>query len=77
MNCEVIIGHKSRTNVSTMLCGLCHLYMNPELHARTFTLLETEVNPNVRKDTGHQGMDLWCILVLVVLKQGLTATMTN
>ena len=36
-----------------------------------FALLEAEVNPGARKDTGRPGMELWRILVLAILKQGL------
>jgi len=37
-----------------------------------FVLLEAEVNPRARMDTGRQGMELWRILVLAILKQGLS-----
>ena len=45
--------------------------MNPAIRTKVFALHEAEVNPRARKDSGRPGMDLWRILVLAILKQGL------
>jgi len=68
---EIVINAKSRDDIPALLKGLQHLYTNPELRHQVFALLEAQVNPTLRKDTGRPGMELWRILVLAVLKQGL------
>ena len=67
----VHINPKSREDVPALLHGLPRLYVTAELRGQVFTLLEAEVNPNARKDTGRPSVHLWRILVLAVLKQGL------
>ena len=67
---EVVINPRSRDDIPALLPGLQHLYVVEALRKRLFALLESEINPDVRKDTGRPGMDLWGILVLAILKQG-------
>ena len=68
---DVEICPKSRDDIPALLLGMQHLYAAVELRKRLFALLDSEINPDVRKDTGRPGMDLWSILVLAILKQGL------
>ena len=68
---QVHINPKSRDDIPALLIGLRHLYVTPELREQVFALLEAEVNPTARKDTGRPGMHLWRMLVLAILKQGL------
>ena len=68
---DIVIPTKSRDDIPALLIGLQHLYMNDEARSKVFALLDAQVNPKARKDTGRPGMDLWRILVLAVLKQGL------
>ena len=68
---EINISTKSRDDIPALLIGLKHLYTLPHLREQVFALLDAEVNPNARKDTGRPGMELWRILVLAILKQGL------
>ena len=68
---DVEISTKSRDDIPALLLGMQHLYAAVELRKRLFALLDSEINPDVRKDTGRPGMDLWSILVLAILKQGL------
>ena len=68
---DVEINPRSRDDIPALLLGLQHLYVVEELRKRLFALLEAEVNPDVRKDTGRPGMDLWGMLVLAIVKQGL------
>ncbi len=65
-------GAKSRDDIPAILLGLRHLCASKALRRRrVFELLEAEVTPAARKDAGRPGMDLWRILALGVLKQGL------
>ena len=64
-------GAKSRDDIPAILLGLRHLCASPDLRRQVFELLEAEVAPAARKDTGRPGMDLWRILALGVPEQGL------
>ena len=55
----VHINPKSRDDIPALLRGLQHLYVTAQLRQQVFALLEAEVNPNARKDTGRPGMHLW------------------
>ena len=68
---NVSINPKSRDDIPALLIGLQHLYTDTQTRDKMFALLEAEVNPGARKDTGRPGMELWRILVLATLKQGL------
>lgn len=68
---EIVINAKSRDDIPALLIGLQHLYVNRKYRERVFALLDARVNPGARRDTGRPGMELWRILVLAVLKQGL------
>ena len=68
---QIDIDPKARDDIGTLLLGLRHLYVTPDLRAQVFDLLAAEVKPEVRNDTGRPGLDLWRILVLATLKQGL------
>jgi hypothetical protein len=50
--------------------GLQHVFNTPALSEKVFELLEKRVSLG-KKKTGRPGMDLWHILVLAVLRQGL------
>ena len=62
---------KSRDDIPAVLRGLQHLYVDDETRARLFSLLEAEAVPGVDQTVGRPGMDLWRILVMAILKQGL------
>ena len=68
---DIVINPKSRDDIPALLIGLKYLYMNESIRDKVFALLDAQVNPQARKDTGRPGMDLWRILVLAILKQGL------
>ncbi len=55
---------------AVMTC-LQHLYCDRDLRSRLFALLEEHLAPNVRHDLGRPGMNLWPILVMGVVMQGL------
>ena len=68
---DIVISPKSRDDIPALLIGLQHLYMNGKARGKVFALLDAQVSPKARRDTGRPGMALWRILVLAVLRQGL------
>ena len=68
---EIWIDPKSRDDTPALFRGLQHLYCDEELRARLFDLLEEHVSPETDRQVGRPGMELWRILVLGVVKQGL------
>ena len=68
---EIWIDPKSRDDTPALFRGLQHLYCDEELRARLFELLEEHVSPGTDREVGRPGMELWRILVLGVVKQGL------
>ena len=60
---------KSRDDIPAVLKGLQHLHK--ERREELFSLLERHIRPGTDRKVGRPGMDLWRILVLGVLKQGL------
>lgn len=63
---------KSRDELPPLLAGLQWIWMHPTLKAEIFALLEAKIQAG-KKATGRTGMDLWQILVLGVVRQGLDA----
>ncbi len=48
-----------------------HPWADDALRARLFAILETHILPGTDRSQGRPGMDLWRILVMGVIKQGL------
>jgi hypothetical protein len=75
----IVFNPKSRDDIPQILCGLQHLYLNPDVRRRVFARLEealperAEGKGKVSPDTGRPGMAQWTILVLGVLRLGLNA----
>ena len=46
------------------------LYGNDDTQRQLFALLEQQVSTQVDHGLGRLGMNLWCVVVLAVLKQG-------
>lgn len=69
---EVRLNPKSTDDVPAILVGLQHVCCNER--ERLFALLEEHISPDVRRDVGRPGMDMWRILVLACLKSGLGCT---
>lgn len=63
---EVKIRIKSRDEMPPLLVALQKLFVTPELNEAVFTILEETICKN--KKTGRQGMDLWHVLVLSVVR---------
>ena len=65
------LNTKSRDDIPALLIGLQHLYCDKSPRARLLVLLEEHLAPHVSHDLGRPGMELWKILVMGVLMQGL------
>ena len=68
---EIKLNAKSRDDTPALLIGLQAIYKDEATRAELFSLLDAHVLPDRRRDTGRPGMDLWAVLVMGVLKQGL------
>ena len=68
---NVRFDYKSRDNIPAILIGLQHIYSNPETRKELFSILEKRFLPEVNLNVGRRGMDIWRVVVLGVLKQGL------
>ena len=68
---NIELDFKSRDDTPAILIGLQHLYSDQSLRAQLFTLLEEGLVPGVNHKLGRPGMELWQILVMGVVMQGL------
>lgn len=68
---EIRLNPKSRDDIPALLQGLQYLYGKEERRREMFELLEREFRPGVDMGVGRPGMELWRVLVMGVLKQGL------
>ena len=55
----------------TLLSGLQYLYSQEASRDRLFALLDEFILPGINKKVGRPSMDMWSILVMGVVKQGL------
>ena len=68
---DIKLDRKSRDDIPAVLLGLQHLYSHEETREKLFSLLEEHILPGTNRNVGRPGMELWRILVMGVLKQGL------
>ena len=68
---EMQINPKDRDDIPAVLAGLQALYVDENVRAKIFEILEERVRPEVDHNRGRPGMDLWRIFVLGVVKQAL------
>ncbi len=68
---EIDLNEHSRDDTPSMLRGIQHVYADPSTRARLFEILEEGILPGVSHTKGRPGMELWKILVMGLLKQGL------
>lgn len=66
---QIRLDPKSRDDIPALLLGLQHLYRTKR--DELFALLDGHILPHSDRRNGRPGMDLWKILVLGVVKQGL------
>ena len=68
---DIKLNHKCRDDMPTLLSGLQYLYSQEASRDRLFALLDEFIIPGINKKVGRPGMDMWSILVMGVVKQGL------
>ena len=68
---KIWINPKSRDDIPAVLKGLQHIWCDEALREQLYALLDEHILPEADRTVGRPGMDLWQILVLGVLKQGL------
>ena len=68
---DIRLNLKSRDDIPALLLGLQHLYADERFRVRLFELLEEHILPGTDRSVGRPGMEMWRILVMGVVKQGL------
>lgn len=68
---QIEFDPKSRDDIPQLLRGLQHIYTHRETRDEIFQILEKNIAPNVDKNNGRPGMDLWKILVMGTLRLNL------
>ena len=68
---DIKLDHKSRDDIPAVLLGLQHLYSHKQTRDKLFSLLEEHILPGTNRNVGRPGMELWRVVVMGVLKQGL------
>ena len=73
---EIAIGEihtqaKSRDDLPAMRKGIQHIYVSPQIRRRIFALLTEQTHPGINLKMWRPSMDLWRVLVVAVLQQGL------
>jgi transposase, IS5 family len=65
---KIQFNSKSRDDIPQILKGLQYIYSHRALREEIFALLEKNIAPQINKQNGRPGMELWKILVLGVLR---------
>ena len=68
---DIELDLKSRDDIPALLLGLQHLCADGHFRSRLFALLEEHILPGTDRSVGRPGMEMWRILVMGVVKQGL------
>ncbi len=68
---DIRLDLKSRDDIPALLIGLQFLYSDEAFRERLFALLDRYILPGVSRKVGRPGMEMWRILVMGVVKQGL------
>ena len=68
---DIELDLKSRDDIPALLLGLQHLYADAHFRSRLFALLDEHILPGIDRTVGRPGMEMWRILVMGVIKQGL------
>ncbi len=67
----ILLNPQSRDDIPAVLQGLQCVYCDPTRRAELFALLEEHVRPGADRSVGRPGMDLWQVLGMGILKQGI------
>jgi hypothetical protein len=65
---KIELDPKSRDDIPLVLKGLQYVYVNRKVREEIFELLEKNIAPQINKNNGRPGMELWKIFVLGVLR---------
>jgi transposase, IS5 family len=65
---EIKFNPKSRDDIPKILKGLQFIYINESVRKEIFNILEKKITPNINKNNGRPGMELWKIFVMGVLR---------
>ena len=68
---EIDLNYKSRDDIPALLIGLQYLYSENAFRERLFALMDEHILPGIDRRVGRPGMEMWRILVMGVIKQGL------
>ncbi len=68
---DIELDPKSRDDIPALLPGLQHLCADEAFRSRLFALMDEHMLPGVDRRVGRPGMEMWRILAMGVVKQGL------
>ena len=68
---KIDLDARSRDDIPAVLRGLQLVYTDKTARAQLIDLLDAHFRPGIDRKVGRPGMEMWRILVLAVLKQGL------
>ena len=68
---DIELDLKSRDDIPALLLGLQFLYSDETFRGRLFALMDEYMLPGIDRKVGRPGMEMWRILVMGVVKQGL------
>ena len=68
---DIPLDLKSRDDIPALLLGLQYLYSDKTFRPRLFALLDEHILPGIDKTVGRPVTEMWRILVMGVVKQGL------
>lgn len=65
---DIEISIKSRDDVPRVLLGLQYIYKDKVIRKELFELLDSVIPPNINKNNGRPGMELWRVFVMSMLR---------
>ena len=68
---DIELDLKCRDDTPVLLIGLQYMYSQEALRDRILALMDEYILPGINRKVGRPGMDMWSILVIGVVKQGL------
>ena len=68
---DIELDNKSRDDIPALLFGLQYLYSQDALRDRLFSLMDEYILPVIDEKAERPDMEMWRILVMGVVKQGL------
>jgi len=68
---DIDLDLKSRDDIPALPIGLQHLCSDRGFRERLFALMEAHILPGIDRKVGCPGMEMWRILVMGVVRQGL------